>query len=38
MDNSGLPTSISIIISGVIIGLLVFAGLITSAFITGLIK
>jgi hypothetical protein len=35
MDNSGLPVSISIIISGVIIGLLIFAGFIVSAVISG---
>jgi hypothetical protein len=38
MDNSGLPTSISIIIFGVILGLFIFAGLIVSAFILGLLS
>lgn len=35
MDNSGLPVSISIIISGVIVGLFTLAGLIIAAFILG---
>lgn len=37
MDDSGLPISISIIISGVILGLLIFAGLIIAAVIIGLL-
>jgi len=35
MDNSGLPVSISIILAGIIIGLLIFAGFIVSAVISG---
>jgi hypothetical protein len=35
MDNNGLPVSISVIIAGVIVGILIFAGFIVSAVITG---
>jgi hypothetical protein len=35
MDNTSLPISISIIVFGVVLGLFIFAGLVTSALIIG---
>lgn len=37
MDSSNLPTSIGIIIFGVILGLFIFSGLLISAIILGIL-
>jgi hypothetical protein len=38
MDNGNLPTGIAILISCVVLGVIIFAGLVISAVLTGMIS